>query len=253
MGDNNSLSRRSCRAATPDRARQAMASTDRHLVREDAGLILLLTPPFDKMTPNPGYIQGYVPGVRENGGQYTHAALWTALAFARLGDGDRAHELFSILNPLNHTRSRDEIDRYRIEPYVIAADVYSQAPHVGRGGWTWYTGSASWMYRVAVEGILGLSLERGALRIDPCIPRSWPAFEVSVRRGRADYRIAVENPDGVSKGVVRVELDGAVIQDNLIPNLEDGNTHRVHVVLGSPDPRKTGSPEVLQTGSPEVP
>ena len=240
-------------AGEPERARTAMQSTDSQLVRRQDQLILLLTPPFDRMQPSPGYIQGYVPGVRENGGQYTHAALWTVLAFARLGDGDRAHELFSILNPLNHTRSRDEIDRYRIEPYVIAADVYSQAPHVGRGGWTWYTGSASWMYRVAVEGILGLSLEGGALRIDPCIPRSWPAFEVSVRRGRADYRIAVENPDGVSKGVVRVELDGAVIQDNLIPNLEDGNTHRVHVVLGSPDPRKTGSPEVLQTGSPEVP
>jgi cyclic beta-1,2-glucan synthetase len=227
----------------PARARTAMESADTHLVRRSEQLVLLLTPPFDNMRPSPGYIQGYVPGVRENGGQYTHAALWTVLAFARLGDGDRAHELFSILNPLNHTRTADEIDRYRIEPYVVAADVYSQPPHVGRGGWTWYTGSASWMYRVAIEGLLGLSLEHGALRVDPCIPRTWPGFEVSLRRGRADYRVAVENPEGVTSGVVRVELDGGVVQDGLVPIVEDGATHFVRVVLGRPEARKTGSSE----------
>ena len=134
-----------------------MESAERHLVRRDDRIMLLLTPPFDKMTPSPGYIQGYVPGVRENGGQYTHAALWTVLAFARLGDGDRAAELFSMLNPLTHTRNADEIQRYRAEPYVVAADVYSQPPHTGRGGWTWYTGSAGWMYRVGLEAILGLT------------------------------------------------------------------------------------------------
>jgi cyclic beta-1,2-glucan synthetase len=186
------------------------------------------------MTPSPGYIQGYVPGVRENGGQYTHAALWTILAFARLGDGNRAHELFSMLNPLNHTRSREEIERYRAEPYVIAADVYSQAPHVGRGGWTWYTGSASWMYRVGIEGILGLSLQDGALRVNPCLPAAWPGFEATIRKGRATYLIVVENPDGVNAGVVRVELDGVVLQNGLIPLVDDGNPHAVRVVLGRP-------------------
>ncbi len=148
-------------------------------------MILLLTPPFDTMTPSPGYIQGYVPGVRENGGQYTHAALWTVMAFAELGDGDRATELFSLLNPLTHTRNADEIRRYRAEPYVVAADVYSQPPHTGRGGWTWYTGSAGWMYRVGLESILGLTRRDGALRIDPCIPKTWPRYEMVFKPGRS--------------------------------------------------------------------
>ena len=144
-------------AGKPERARQAMASTDRHLVREKDGIILLLTPPFDKMTPSPGYIQGYVPGVRENGGQYTHAALWTMLAHARLGNGDRAEALFRMVNPINHATDPESVERYRVEPYVVAADVYSQDRHVGRGGWTWYTGSAGWMYRVGVEAMLGVT------------------------------------------------------------------------------------------------
>ncbi len=176
--------------AVADRARQAMESTNVNLVRRNDALILLLTPPFDKTAPSPGYIQGYVPGVRENGGQYTHAALWTVLAFARLGDGDRAAELFALLNPVNHGSTPDAIERYRVEPYVVAADVYSQSPHTGRGGWTWYTGSAGWMYRVGVEAILGLSLDRGALRVDPCIPKSWPQVrdDVQVTRSRISDR-----------------------------------------------------------------
>ena len=160
------------------------------------------------MTPSPGYIQGYVPGVRENGGQYTHAALWTVLAFARLGDGDRATELFAMLNPMTHTRNAGRVQRYRAEPYVVAADVYSRPPHTGRGGWTWYTGSAGWMYRVGVEAILGLTRRGGALHIDPCIPRTWPRFEVVFKSGRAEYRIVVENPQGVNRGVRPIELDG---------------------------------------------
>jgi cyclic beta-1,2-glucan synthetase len=219
-------------AGKPDRARQAMASTDRHLVREDAGLILLLTPPFDKMTPSPGYIQGYVPGVRENGGQYTHAALWTVLAHALLDDGDRAEALFRIINPINHAADPESVERYRVEPYVVAADVYSQDRHVGRGGWTWYTGSAGWMYRVGVEAILGVTLHRGALRIDPCIPRGWKGYQITYRTDTAELHINVENPEGVSRGVRRVEVDGVEQADLLIPLKGVSGVHSVRVILG---------------------
>ena len=231
-------------AGNPDRARQAMDSTDRYLVREDDGLILLLTPPFDKMSPSPGYIQGYVPGVRENGGQYTHAALWTVLAHARLGNGDRAEALFRLINPINHARDPEGIERYRVEPYVVAADVYSQDRHVGRGGWTWYTGSAGWMYRVGVEALLGVTLQRGALKIDPCIPRSWKAYEITFRSGAAEYRIGVENPDAVCRGVRLVELDGAAQPDFLIPLTTAAGVHRVRVVLGA-EADKAPRPEGL--------
>jgi cyclic beta-1,2-glucan synthetase len=216
----------------PDRARQAMEAVDRHLVRRDDRMVLLLTPPFDTMTPSPGYIQGYVPGVRENGGQYTHAALWTVLAFAQLGDGDRAAELFSMLNPLTHTRDAAGIERYRAEPYVVAADLYSQPPHTGRGGWTWYTGSAGWMYRVGIEAILGLTRRGGALHIDPCIPKAWAGYEIVFRPGRSEYRIVVENPNGVNRGVVRLELDGAEQTGRDVAVVDDGGVHRVRVVMG---------------------
>ena len=209
-----------------------MESADRHLVKRDDRMILLLTPPFDKMTPSPGYIQGYVPGVRENGGQYTHAALWTVLAFAQLGDGDRATELFSMLNPLTHTHDAAAIQKYRAEPYVAAADLYSQPPHTGRGGWTWYTGSAGWMYRVGVESILGLTRRGGALHIDPCIPKTWPRYEMTFKLGRAEYRIVVENPNGVNRGVVRVELDGVEHTGRDVAIVEDGVVHLVTVVMG---------------------
>ena len=218
-------------AGEPERARQAMASVDRHLVREDDDLVLLLTPPFDTMEPSPGYIRGYLPGVRENGGQYTHAALWNVLAFAQLDDGDRAWELFALLNPLNHGRTPEEVARYRAEPYVVAADVYSVPPHTGRGGWSWYTGSAGWMYRVGIEAILGITLRAGALHVDPCIPRAWPGYEVIFAPQGARYRIQVENPDGVSRGVGRIELDGRAIKGD-IPIVHDGVEHHVRVVLG---------------------
>jgi cellobiose phosphorylase len=219
-------------AGRPERARQAMASTDRHLVREQDGIILLLTPPFDKMTPSPGYIQGYVPGVRENGGQYTHAALWTVLAHARLGNGDRAEALFRMINPINHATDPESVDRYRVEPYVVAADVYSQDRHVGRGGWTWYTGSAGWMYRVGVEALLGVTLHRGALRIDPCIPSGWKGYEIMFRTATAEFHVTVENPDGVCRGVSRVEIDGREQPDRLIPLAGVTGAHPVRVVLG---------------------
>jgi cyclic beta-1,2-glucan synthetase len=219
-------------AGDPVRAREAMEAADARLVRREDGIVLLLTPPFDHMTPSPGYIQGYLPGVRENGGQYTHAAIWTVLAFAMLGDGDRAAELFSLLNPVNHGRTSAEVARYRAEPYVVAADVYSVPPHTGRGGWTWYTGSAGWMYRVGMESILGITLRRGALHIDPCIPRAWPRYEVAFRPARTAYLVVVENPDGVNRGVKRLEVDGVDRTGQDIPLLEDGAEHHVRVVLG---------------------
>jgi cyclic beta-1,2-glucan synthetase len=215
-----------------DRARTAMRSLEQHLVRADDGLILLLAPPFDSGVQNPGYIKGYVPGVRENGGQYTHGALWVVLAETLLGEGTRAAELFSLLNPINHARTSAEAERYRVEPYVVAADVYGAPQHVGRGGWTWYTGSAGWMYRVAVEGILGLQLLGDCFRIDPTISTEWPRFELTYRRGDTTYSIAVENPDGVSRGVLAVELDGSLTPSTEIPFADDGEQHRVVVRLG---------------------
>jgi cyclic beta-1,2-glucan synthetase len=216
----------------PERARQAMASAEKYLVHRDAGLILLLTPPFDRMVPSPGYIQGYVPGVRENGGQYTHAALWMVMAFARLGDGDKAMELLAMINPANKTRTPDDVGQYRSEPYVVAADVYSSPAHLGRGGWTWYTGSASWMYRVGVESILGLTLTGGALHVDPCIPAGWRGYEARLRTAAGELHIVIENPEGVSRGVRVIELDGAPLAGRTIP-LNAAGTHRVRVVLGT--------------------
>jgi cyclic beta-1,2-glucan synthetase len=215
-----------------------MQSVDEHLVRRPDRIALLLTPPFDRTTPSPGYIQGYVPGVRENGGQYTHAALWAVLAFARLGDGDRALELFSMLNPVNHARTPEEVRRYRVEPYVVAADVYSRVPHTGRGGWTWYTGSAGWMYRVGIEAILGLSLRNGSLHFDPCIPRSWPRYELTFKAASAEYHIVVENPEQVNRGVRLVEVDGTPVSGD-VPVADDGRVHRVRVVLGETTPNSS--------------
>jgi cyclic beta-1,2-glucan synthetase len=221
-------------AAQPERAARAMASVERELIRPLDHLALLFTPPFDKTLADPGYIKGYPPGIRENGGQYTHAALWSVMAFAALGQGDKAAALFALLNPVNHARTRADVHRYKVEPYVIAADVYANAPHTGRGGWTWYTGSAGWMQRAGVESILGLRLEGDVLRLDPCIPNAWWRFEMTVRFRSARYEILVENPDGVSRGVVAVTVDGAAILQQLIglKMQDDGNTHRVLVRLG---------------------
>jgi cyclic beta-1,2-glucan synthetase len=198
-------------AADPERAARAMASLDRHLVRRDDGLVLLLTPPFDRTVPDPGYIQAYPPGIRENGGQYTHAATWSVIAFAMLGDGDKAAEIFSILNPINRALTPADVLRYKVEPYVVAADVYSEPPHVGRGGWTWYTGSAAWMYRAGLEWMLGCRLRGATLYLDPCIPKHWPGFRVSLRFGATRYEIGVENPDGVNRGLASLQLDGKAL------------------------------------------
>jgi cyclic beta-1,2-glucan synthetase len=218
--------------ADPHRAARAMASVEEYLIRRGDGLVLLFTPPFDKSALNPGYIKGYVPGVRENGGQYTHAALWVLIAYAMLGDGDRAGELFALLNPVNHSSTRAGLHKYKVEPYVAAGDVYAVWPHTGRGGWTWYTGSASWMYRAGLESILGFRLRGQALEIDPCIPRGWRGYEIVYRRGRSRYHIRVENPHGLSRGVSLLELDGEEQASAEITLEDDGRSHSVLVRMG---------------------
>jgi cyclic beta-1,2-glucan synthetase len=213
---------------------RAMAAVEEYLIRRGDGLVILFTPPFDRGNLDPGYIKGYVPGVRENGGQYTHAAIWTMIAYSMLGDGERAGELFTLLNPINHSSTRAGLHKYKVEPYVAVGDVYAVPPHNGRGGWTWYTGSAGWMYRAGLESILGFKLQHERLEIDPCVPRWWHDFEITYRRGRAVYRIKVENPLGVNRGVVSVEVDGTDQKDKAITLIDDEKTHNVRVVMGEP-------------------
>jgi cyclic beta-1,2-glucan synthetase len=220
-------------AGSEERARQAMESVERRLVRRESGLLLLFSPPFDRTPLDPGYIKGYLPGIRENGGQYTHAAVWSVAAFAMLGEGDKATDLFNLLNPIHHASGRAELHRYKVEPYAIAADVYSEPPHEGRGGWTWYTGAAGWLYRAGLEWILGFQKRGSALCIDPCIPKEWKRFEIAYRHGDTLYRITVENPKGVCRGVSRVSLDGALLAgEALVPLANDAGEPQVQVVLG---------------------
>ncbi|WP_460876545.1 GH36-type glycosyl hydrolase domain-containing protein [Rhodanobacter koreensis] len=231
--------------ATPERRQQAMDSLDAHLVRRDAGLVQLLDPPFDKSPLDPGYIKGYVPGVRENGGQYTHAAIWATMAFAELGDSTRAWELLRMINPVSHgsdAATSDgpagddptttegglaEMDVYKVEPYVVSADVYAVAPHTGRGGWSWYTGSAGWMYRLIVESLLGLRLEAGKLRFAPVLPEAWDGFTMDYRHHDTPYRIHVRQSDAGTLGVVW--LDGVAQVDGCIPLTDDGAQHNVEL------------------------
>jgi cyclic beta-1,2-glucan synthetase len=223
-------------AANPARAATAMAALQEYLVRRDDGLLLLLTPPFDQALPDPGYIKAYPPGLRENGGQYTHGAIWSVIALAMLGEGDQASEFFALLNPINHASSRAGVHRYKVEPYVACGDVYAEPAHVGRGGWTWYSGSAGWMYRAGIEWILGFRVRGATLIIDPSIPKAWRHFDIVFLYHSARYEIAVENPHGVSRGVIHVELDGNLLQENpvLIPLADDGVTHQVNVTLDEP-------------------
>jgi cyclic beta-1,2-glucan synthetase len=221
-------------ASDPYRMGRAMAAVEEFLIRRGDGLVILFTPPFDKGTLDPGYIKGYVPGVRENGGQYTHAAIWTLIAYALLGDGERAGELFALLNPINHSSTRAGLHKYKVEPYAAVGDVYAVPPHTGRGGWTWYTGSAGWMYRAGLESILGFKLQSNRLQIDPCVPRWWREFEINYRRGRAVYRIKIENPLGVSRGVVSVEVDGTAQTTSSISLTDDEKTHNVRITMGEP-------------------
>jgi len=219
-------------AADPKRTARAMEAAWGRLVRQQDRLVLLFTPPFDKTEREPGYIKGYPPGIRENGGQYTHAALWAAWAFAMLGQGDRAGELFRLLNPIHHSATPVRTARYKVEPYVVAADVYSSEAHTGRGGWTWYTGSAGWMYRLGIEAILGLRRVGDTLRIEPCIPKDWSGYTIEYQHGETLYLISVANPQGVNQGVKQIILDGECLPAGEIPLLQDGKRHKVQVEMG---------------------
>ncbi len=214
------------------RVEEAMGSVEKYLIKEDKGLILLFTPPFDKSDLEPGYIKGYVPGVRENGGQYTHAATWVINAFALMGDGDKAWKLYNLINPINHTRTPIECSTYKVEPYVMAADVYAVSPHEGRGGWTWYTGAAGWMYKVGIEYILGLKISGDTIKVDPCIPKDWPEFNIHYKYKDTLYDITVKNPNGVNRGVKFIEIDGIKIGEKSFEMKDDRKEHKVNVELG---------------------
>jgi cyclic beta-1,2-glucan synthetase len=218
-------------AGEVDKRARAMASLQERLVRPDARLIMLLTPPFDKTAHDPGYIKGYLPGVRENGAQYTHAALWAVLATALAGDGDRAFELYQMINPLTHSVTPEDVSRYKVEPYVVAADVYTATGHLGRGGWTWYTGSASWMYRVGLETILGFTKHGETLTIEPCVPRAWKSFALEYRYLSSTYAVTVTRV-GRDQDVTRVTVDGADRAELTIPLVDDGRRHEVVVEIG---------------------
>ena len=220
----------------PLRARHAMAAVEQRLVRHDARLIQLLAPPFDKSDLDPGYIKGYVPGVRENGGQYTHAAIWATMAFAMMGDGERAWELFAMLNPVNHGSTPAEIGRYKVEPYVMCADIYGAPPHTGRGGWTWYTGASGWMYRLIVETLLGLRLEVDHLRMTPCVPANWESYTIHYRYRETVYHITVQLAGAQPEHAMSVTVDGVERPGNIIPLIDDRQDHAVEVRIMAPTP-----------------
>ena len=215
------------------RSRSAVDSSISELLVEDQRLMRLLDPPFTHLEHDPGYIRSYPAGVRENGGQYTHGVLWTVQALCLLGEGQRAHQLFSLINPIHHATNPSDVKRYRVEPYVVAADVYASTEHAGRGGWTWYTGSAAWMYRIAVENILGLKRRGDSLELMPCLPPSWTELEVTYRYGRSELTLAFENPRGIASGVEHLELDGSELSGSSLPLVDDGRRHRARIVLGA--------------------
>ncbi|HKT79173.1 MAG TPA: protein ndvB, partial [Vicinamibacterales bacterium] len=226
--------------AVPSRfAERAMDAVRAFLVARGPKTLLLLTPPFDKSAQEPGYIKAYPPAIRENGGQYTHAAVWVVMALAKLGAGDEAMEFFHMLNPINHSRTLADAERYKTEPYVVAADVYARAPHDGRGGWTWYTGSAGWMYRAGLESILGLHRLGSTFSLEPCIPASWPGFEITWRFGSTRYEISLENAAHRSRGRMVARLDGEEVDASAIPLVDDGRVHRVEFTLAE---RSTSAP-----------
>jgi cyclic beta-1,2-glucan synthetase len=219
--------------ADPERARQAMNSVREYLIKYSDDLVLLFTPPFDKTQLDPGYIKGYLPGVRENGGQYTHAAIWCVIAYAILGDGNQAAELLHMLNPINRTVNRTGVYAYKVEPYVMSADIYAVPPHVRRGGWTWYTGAAGWFYRAGLEWLLGLNICGDKIYFNPCIPKEWSNYSLTYQHDDTHYKITIKNPNGVSKGIVLIELDGtSQAEIDFIPLLIDGKNHMVSLTMG---------------------
>jgi cyclic beta-1,2-glucan synthetase len=220
-----------CAAGDKERSERAMDCLRRYLVRQEDEMILLFTPPFDKSSHDPGYIKGYLPGLRENGGQYTHAAVWAVVASAMLGRREEASELFDMLNPIRRTTNRTGVLAYKVEPYVLAADVYSEAPHSRRGGWTWYTGAAGWMHRAATEWLLGVRVRDGRLEFSPCVRPEWRSYSLRYRSGDNDYLINVDNAAGGAGQIARLELDGRIVAGNSVPLLADGKPHEVRISL----------------------
>jgi cyclic beta-1,2-glucan synthetase len=236
--------------AVPQRfAERAMDAVRTALISRGPQILPLLDPPFDRSAQDPGYIKGYPPGVRENGGQYTHAAVWVVMAMARLGSGDEAAELFHMLNPINHTRTMGDLAHYKAEPYVAAGDVYARAPHAGRAGWSWYTGSAGWMYRAGLESMLGLRRRGATFVIDPCIPSTWTGYEITWRLHKTRYDISVSNPERRCRGVASAELDGAPVSAAAIPLVDDGAVHVVRIVLGPKDREHAGYARLISSGA----
>ena len=216
-------------AGDAQRIQSAMKAVSHYLVNTETGIVRLLWPPFDKSDLDPGYIKGYVPGVRENGGQYTHSAVWAAMAFAQLGDPTRAWEIMGMINPINHALTPQMVDIYKVEPYAVAADIYAVPPHIGRGGWTWYTGSAGWMYRLILEYLLGLRREENRLRVEPCLPDDWNGFSLRYRFGKTYYEISVIR--AADKEEPAVYMDGRKFQGNEFPLKDDAGTHQVRVIV----------------------
>ena len=216
-------------AGDSERINIAMESAYKNLVQKDAKIIQLLEPPFDKSGKNPGYIKGYVPGVRENGGQYTHAAVWLITAFAKLGNNERVWELLDMINPVNHGKTTESIATYKVESYVLAADVYARTPHAGRGGWTWYTGSAAWMYRLITESFLGLKQEGNKLTITPCVPKEWESFKIHYRYRNTIYHIIIVQKNEIGKQSITV--DSVKQDDKIVLLTDDGNNHIIEIVL----------------------
>ena len=217
-------------AGDAERAPRALESAARQLVRTQDRVVRLLWPPFDATPRDPGYIKAYPPGIRENGGQYSHAAVWLGWALADIGDRERAAQVLELLNPIHRARTRADVEHYRVEPYVVAADIGSVPPHVGRGGWTWYTGSAAWTWRFGLERILGLRLDGGSLRIDPCLPRGWDDLEARIRGPAGSLLIRLEDPERVGRGRLEI-VEGIVSPDGLAAFPTDGSTRIVHVRL----------------------
>jgi len=220
-------------AGNKDRINTAFESLEHYLINREIGIIMLLTPPFDEEDLKPGYIKSYIPGVRENGGQYTHAAAWVVMAYALMGSGDKAWDLYNMLVPINHTNNAMEVSRYKVEPYVMAADVYAVHPHAGRGGWSWYTGASGWMYRVALQHILGFNLRGNKLVVNPTIPKGWKEYQIEYLYMDTNYLIVIKNPEQLNTGIKSILVDGDLnAQSNEIQLINDGNFHNVEILMG---------------------
>lgn len=208
-----------------------MQSLENHLVDKENGIIKLLDPPFDKSKLEPGYIKAYVPGTRENGGQYTHSAIWAIIAESMLGFGNKATEWYRMINPIEHSRTKDSAKKYKVEPYVIAADISSQKNLAGRGGWTWYTGSSSWMYEAGIKYLLGLKIENGELYINPCIPSDWKEYSIRYQYGNSIYNIRVINPNGKMQGISNFRIDGVENSEKKITLNKLGGVYNIEVEI----------------------